>query len=155
MADLHDRHGFDLKPTVHTYNRLLNAWAKSMETESGERADLILRQMQEISVSGDEDVSPDLVSYNSVLNAWANSGDPTAVTRAEHLVMEMILKGNPNLAPTEVSYGTWLKAIANSNEDDKGRRANGVLETMEIHKLEPTEKILNWVANLANPKDTK
>jgi pentatricopeptide repeat protein len=155
MAELHDRHGFDLKPKVQTYNRLLNAWAKSYETESGERADLILRQMQEISVSGDKDVSPDLISYNSVLNAWANSGDPTAVTRAEHLVLEMILKGNPNLTPTEISYATWLKAIANSNEDDKGRRANGVLETMEIHKLEPTEKILKMVANLANPKDTK
>jgi pentatricopeptide repeat protein len=154
MVELHERHGYtDLKPTVETYNRLLNAWAKSMEREAGERADLILRQMEDFARAGDKDVCPDLITYNSVLNAWANSGDPIAVTRVERLVLEMILKGNPKLTPTIVSYGTWLKAIDTSNEDDKDRRAQEVLKTMKIHKLEPTDFIRRKVESLTKPTD--
>ena len=148
MVELHDRHRFDLKPTVETFNRLLDAWAKSEETDSGERAEQILRRMQELAVGGDDEVAPDVVSYNTVINAWANSLDPTALTRIEHLIMEMILKGNPKLTPTEASYGTWLKAISSSKEDDKGRRAQEVLKTMKIHKLEPTDSIQKSVERL-------
>jgi pentatricopeptide repeat protein len=148
MLELHERHGFDVKPVAETYNRLLNAWAKSGETDSGERADSILRQMESFARGGDDDVFPDIISYNSVLNAWANSGDPTAITRIEHLILEMILKGNPKLTPTVVSYGTWLKAIASSTEEDKERRAREVVKTMKIHKLEPTDFILQKIESL-------
>eukprot|EP00980_Cylindrotheca_fusiformis_P018836 scaffold6276_cov138-Cylindrotheca_fusiformis.AAC.23 len=148
MLELNQRHGFDVKPNVETYNRLLNAWAKSGERDSGERADSILRQMESFSVGGDDDVSPDIISYNTVLNAWASSGDPTAITRIEHLILEMILKGNPKLTPTVVSYGTWLKAIESSNEDDKGRRARGVVKTMKIHQLRPTEFLSQKIERL-------
>ncbi|KAL3940024.1 MAG: hypothetical protein SGBAC_005353 [Bacillariaceae sp.] len=139
-----------LKPNVETYNRLLHVWARSNEREAGERADAILRQMQSFAIgSAGDAVAPDIISYNSVLNSWANSGDPTAVTRIEGLVMEMILKGVPALTPTLVSYGTWLKAIEKSGEDDKVRRARGVLKTMKIHKLEPSEFILQKVKSFS------
>ena len=152
MMELNERHGFDISPTVETYNRLLNAWAKSKETSAGERADSILRQMESFSLAaGHDSVSPDIISYNSVLNAWANSGDATAVTRIEHLILEMIMKGNPKLTPNIVSYGTWLKAIETSNEENKGDRANEVLKTMKIHNLRPTDFIQRKVKSLMNP----
>jgi hypothetical protein len=148
MLELHERHGFDVKPVAETYNRLLNAWAKSGETDSGERADSILRQMESFALGSDDDVSPDIISYNSVLNACANSGNPTAITQIEHLILEMILKGNPKLTPTVVSYGTWLKSIASSTDEDKERRAREVVKTMKIHKLEPTDFILQKIESL-------
>lgn len=151
MLELHERHGFDVKPDVETYNRLLNAWARSGETDSGERANSILRQMESFAPGSDDSAAPDIISYNSVLNAWANSGDPTAITRIEHLVLEMILKGNPKLTPTVVSYGTWLKAIDSSTEEDKGRRAKEVEKTMKIHQLEPTAFIRQKIQRLSVP----
>ena len=153
MAELSDKpNRRNLKPNVETYNRLLNIWAKSNERDAGERAEAILRQMQSFALHDDDDtaVAPDIISYNSVLNSLANSGDPTAVTRIEGLVMEMILKGVPALTPTMVSYGTWLKAIEKSGEDDKVRRARGVLKTMKIHKLEPSEFILQKVKSFSS-----
>ena len=148
MSELHERHGFDLKPELETYNRLLNAWAKSNLKESGERADRVLRHMEEFSVTGEDNIAPDIISYNTVLNAWANSEEPIALTKIEHLILEMIMKGNPSLTPTKESYGTWLKAIESSNEDDKDKRAREVLKTMKIHKLEPTTFLLEKAKNL-------
>ncbi|CAJ1910446.1 unnamed protein product [Cylindrotheca closterium] len=152
MADLSERPNHrNLKPNVETYNRLLNVWARSNARDAGERSDAILRQMQSFAIGSNthDAVAPDIISYNSVLNSWANSGDPTAVTRIEGLVMEMILKGLPALTPTLASYGTWLKAIENSGEDDKARRAREVLKTMKIHQLEPSEYILQKVKSFS------
>jgi pentatricopeptide repeat protein len=151
MVELHENQGLDVKPTADTYNRVLNCWAKANTTEAGERANLILREMEDLARAGDNAVKPNVISYNSVLNAWANSRDPTAVTRTEHLVLEMILKGNRDVWPTEVTYGTWLKAIASSSEDDKGRRAKEVLKTMKIHNMKPTNYILQTVDQLMSP----
>ena len=151
MVELYEA-GIDIKPNVNTYNRVLDCWAKSQIKESGERADTILRHMENMAQAGDADAKPNKISYNSVLNAWANSRDPTAVTRAEHLVLEMILKGDPDLIPDDITYGTWLKTIAMSNEDDKERRARGILKTMKIHKLEPSNNMKDKIASLSAQK---
>jgi hypothetical protein len=137
MAELSDDHGFDLRPTTETYNRLLNCWAKSMKLESGERAEVILREMEGLKSLGDEEATPDIYSYNSVLNAWSNSGDAAALTRIDNLILEMILKGNPSLLPDSYSYGSWLKAIASSDGMDKKRRIEDVIKTMKIHDFQP------------------
>jgi pentatricopeptide repeat protein len=149
MVDLsNSNHRRYLKPTVETYNRVLNSWAKAKVAEAGERADLILRQMEDLANAGDSEAAPDVVSYNSVLNAWANSGDQTAVTRTEHLVLEMILKGDAKITPTEVTYGTWLKTIESSAMGDKARRTREVLKTMKIHNFEPSEFLLKKIEKL-------
>ena len=152
MVYYYNNSGMDIKPTVETYNRVLHCWSLSKTTEAGERADLILRQMEDLASSGDKASTPDVVSYNTVLNAWANSGDPTAVTMAEHLVLEMILKGDPKVTPTEVTYGTWLKIIEAGTLGDKGRQAKEVLRTMAIHNFDPTPFISKKIDELCSHK---
>lgn len=146
MAELYERHGFNLlEPSVETYNLLLLAWAKSKEQrQSCERSELIFREMKA------RNVSPDIESFNIVLNAWANSDDPTALTKIEHLVLEMIMSGNPNLTPTEDAYNAWLDAIGRSKQKDKARRGKEVLKTMKIHNLQPTEQILHKLQKVTN-----
>jgi len=150
MAELSD-YGFDVRPTTETYNRLLSCWAKSMRLESGERAEVILREMERLVSAGDEEVTPDLYSYNSILDAWSNSGDATALTRIDKLVLEMLLKGKPSLLPDSISYGTWLKTIASSGEADKERRVKEVVKTMNIHNFSPNEYIRQRILSLSKP----
>ncbi len=148
MAALSDDHGFDVRPTTETYNRLLNCWAKSMKVESGERAEVILREMEGLVSLGDEEATPDIYSYNSVLNAWSNSGDAAALTRIDKLILEMILKGNPRLLPDSFSYGTWLKAISRCDALEKKRRLQEVVKTMKIHNFEPNDYIRQRIQSL-------
>lgn len=148
MAELSDDHGFDVRPTTETYNRLLNCWAKSMKVESGERAEVILREMEGLDSLGDNEATPDIYSYNSVLNAWSNSGDAAALTRIDNLILEMLLKGNPSLLPDSFSYGTWLKAIASCDGADKMQRVEEVIKTMKIHNFKPNEYIRQRIENL-------
>ncbi len=155
MAALSDDHGFDVRPTTETYNRLLNCWAKSMKVESGERAEVILREMEGLNNLGDDEATPDIYSYNSVLNAWSNSGDKTALTRIDALILEMILKGNPKLLPDSFSYGTWLKAIARCDESERKRRLEGVMKTMKIHEFEPNNYIQQRIRSLTTTSTKK
>jgi pentatricopeptide repeat protein len=142
MEELHGHERFEnLKPGVDTYNTLLHAWARSNEKQSGERANLILREM------GTRGVAPNLISYNCALNAWASSGDAIACAKIESLILEMILQGKPELIPDEVSYNTWMKAILLGDEARKARRVKELLKTMKIHNFEPNDYILNAVKN--------
>lgn len=148
MAELSDDHGFDVRPTTETYNRLLNCWAKSMKVESGERAEVILLEMEGLDSLGDNEATPDIYSYNSVLNAWSNSGDAAALTRIDNLILKMLLKGKPSLLPDSFSYGTWLKAIASCDGTDKIQREKEVIKTMKIHNFKPNEYIRQRIQNL-------
>jgi hypothetical protein len=154
MAEMADSQGLKLRPTVETYNQVILAWAKSGQRRSGERAEMILREMEALSDNGDEEVTPNVYTYNNVLNAWASSRDPTAVTRTDSLVLEMILKRKPNLMPDAVSYGTWLKAITLSEETDKARRAQDVVKMMKIHNFIATDYLLEKINDLSNPSGT-
>jgi pentatricopeptide repeat protein len=148
MSDLDEHHGFNLRPTVDTYNVLLECWAKSGRLDSGERAEMILREMQALSQSGDRHVCPNIISYNRVLNAWANSKNPTAATRSDSLVLEMILKQDSNTMPDVVSYNTWVKTIALSKDTDKAKRADDVLKMMKIHEFRPMADLMKKIRDL-------
>ncbi|KAL3904389.1 MAG: hypothetical protein SGARI_004940, partial [Bacillariaceae sp.] len=137
MAELEGK-GMNLRPNVDTYNVVLECHAKSGNIESGERAEIILREMETLSKAGDKDVKPNILSYNRVLNAWANSRNPTAVTRSDSLILEMILKQEPRIMPDTVSYSTLLKTIASSNDADKSKRAKDMVKMMAIHDYTPT-----------------
>ncbi len=137
MEELHDRDGVEnVKPTVVTYNILLQAWACSKERQAGERADLILREMASRSVT------PTLESYNVALMAWANSGDAIAPAKIESLILEMILHGKAELTPDHTSYNTWVEAIIMGEEGTKQRRIKDLLKTMKIHNFVPSDCIL-------------
>ncbi|KAL3907306.1 MAG: hypothetical protein SGILL_008928, partial [Bacillariaceae sp.] len=151
MSDL-EGHGLDLRPTVETYNVLLECWAKSGRIESGERSEVILREMEVLSQTGDKSVKPNILTYNRVLNAWANSKNPTAVTRTDSLILEMVLKQDSTTMPDKYTYGTWLKTIALSNDADKSRRAKDVLKMMKIHDFAPNADLRKKIDDLGSLK---
>jgi pentatricopeptide repeat protein len=76
----------DTKPDVVSYSNVIKCWAKSGQYGAADRAEDILREMQDRYQAGDEYVKPGVISYNSVINAHAKQGN---AERAEALLEEM------------------------------------------------------------------
>jgi len=122
-----------LRPTLVTYNAVLNAWAKSDTRESAPRAEALLRRMIDPYTSNTTTLSiepiirPDSMSFHIVMNAWARFGryDPNSAQRAEELLdlmHDMYKSGDygEEMKPNMYSYTTAINAWARSEEGVKG-----------------------------------
>jgi hypothetical protein len=73
-----------IKPTVRSWNALLNALARSRDEKAGERAEQVLRHMFD---SGE--VTPNSFSFTAVLSAYQKSLGTNDAHRADGLLREM------------------------------------------------------------------
>jgi hypothetical protein len=127
-----------VRPTVVTYSSLLQCWAKSNEKGAADRTEMILREMQTLKGDG---VSPNIICYNIVLNAWANAArqhrDRRAVAKSLSLLGRLLEKDN-HIQPNALTFRAVLHAIVGSTVQNKFERANGVIELMKQHKIQPS-----------------
>ena len=73
------------RPTVLSYNAVLNAWAKSQSAEASDRVLAILKHMEELhgfSVGEERIIKPDVFTYTSVIDALAKSGTKESAEEA-------------------------------------------------------------------------
>lgn len=101
------------------------AWARSQTNGKAERAQTLLRQMNQMYLAGDSNVKPNVVAYNAVMNACAwTDGDVSEKNRAmdiAHHVMKE-LESSSLGRPDQVTYGTFLKVCATQMADCDSRR---------------------------------
>ena len=133
MQELHDTKAAPTKPSVRTYDAVLNCWAQSHRSQAGERAEGILRNMQKLYLAGDKDVQPSTVTYNIVLNAYANGSTPSTevMRRAESLIAEM--SQQEHSMPNRDTYATLMKLVLASDLPDKVERVKSIRRV--IHRL--------------------
>ena len=96
--------GDKAEPNVQCFTIVLDAFAKSSRSDSGEGAAALLRRME---VSEMPNVAPTAYSYNAVINAWARSRRQDSGRQAERLLREMQEKvglGEKSFAPRVVSF---------------------------------------------------
>lgn len=139
-ADNHDddkQTGKSLRPTVITYNSVLNAFSRSDTQEAAPRANALLQRMIEDSLNDASAVKPNRTSFNSVLNAWARYSryDPEAPVKAEellNLMYDLYYSGRlETVKPDGVTYSTLINAWARSGDrQDKVQNARRLLNTM-------------------------
>jgi len=129
-------------PDTVTYNSIINGLSMSSDPNGGERAEAILRRMEEMrrmekmmmipaGADGAQHAQPDLKSYTSVVNAFAKRG---AAGRAEAILNDMVYlyqQGNDNLKPTILSFNTVCNSYAKSECRNDGDRALALLHRME------------------------
>jgi len=144
---------YNVQPDVISYNTVINCWSKAQRSDSGKRAEAILREMMSEEVG----VIPDTISYSTVINAYANIGN---AERAEQILNEMYdnyynltkteintnqdennndngknlmvsNNHNSNAKPTVESFSTVLKAWSKSKAKDAPERATALLERMK------------------------
>lgn len=79
-----------LSPHKDDFESCLTAWKNaSRDVSAGQRAELLLLQMQELALSKGLDTLPDAVSFLKVIQAWANSRRPNAPERTLEVLQLM------------------------------------------------------------------
>jgi hypothetical protein len=141
MRDLH------LRPTVVTYSSVLQCWAKSSDRQAADRAESILKDMQQ-----NGQPLPNIVCYNIVLNALANAArqhrDRRTVAKSLSL-LGGLLKKDSHVRPNALTFRAVLHAIVGSTVQNKFERANEVIELMKQNKTQPSAADLKLIDRLS------
>jgi hypothetical protein len=101
------------RPTTVSFNAVIDAYAKSRLDDAAERAEQILRRMEDLYEAG-EDVKPNTRSFNSVINAWAKSGRSDAAEKAQDLLdfmTKLYEAGNEAVRPDVHSFCTVINGM--------------------------------------------
>ena len=153
--ELHALHGVKLEITS-SFNGLIGAHAKSQSPGSAEKAEEVLRKMQNLGPDGHfVEAKPNVRSYTSVMLAWSLVSDPAekelAVERCEALLQEMLElaeRGDSSVLPNQFTFGTFLQVLARSNRPGKKERAKHVLEVMRRAGVKPGEFVKSTMATM-------
>ena len=100
-----------LKPTTGIFNAVINAWARSKEKYAPERAEQILKWMNNLNRTNPS-IRPDKYTFNTVIHAYAKVGGPSAAKKAQELLnsmQRMYNEGNqlakPDTITVSVNFG--------------------------------------------------
>jgi len=106
-----------IKPNKITYTAVINAWARSRDSNKAVKALRILKKMSDLyKETGDDRVKPNLFSYNSAIDACAKCrGTFEQQTQALKIAFAVnkAIEAADGITANHVSYGTLLKAVAN------------------------------------------
>lgn len=91
------------------HNAVMDAWAASGDSRAGQRAERILRQLQQ-----DHRRTATRVSYNACIKAYARSGQPDDAQRLLDEMKEAAAEGDVQVTPDKVSLSTCMHAWAKS-----------------------------------------
>ena len=130
METLHGQGYEDVRPDIISYNAVINAWAKSRESDAARRAEEILNHMLKLHEGGQEGCCPNTTSFNTVIAAWAKSRDKSAYNHAKRVFRQMQEMGDA-AEPNALSYSSLINALAVSSVPDKATKASSMLEEME------------------------
>ena len=116
MAASPDR-GRIMSLTVQHYNVLIKAWGRSGETDSVDRTERILQQLERRYKNGEAKVRPDLTTYSSVINSAAyfnGRNDDASREVALNVALRTYerIKLSDGISANSIVYGTLLKAVA-------------------------------------------
>lgn len=149
-----------INPDVVTFNLVLNAWARSNQLQSGERAERMLNFMagysmqdkvtliprNEMKINLDDiGVEPDVISYNSTMNAWLKSGHESAANRAEELLNRLMneYQNTGSIIPNDISFSTVMQAWSKSSDPNCGARAEILFDRLtELHRISGHETLI-------------
>jgi len=131
---------YGVTPDLHTWNTIIDCWSKSRSRESGQKAEEILRKMNDqFLISGNIEDMPNIMTYNSVLDAWSKSRSPIAAIRAKAILdhLEKHAEKNSIIRADKLTYSMVINAFAGSREADKVERTEEIFQRMTNAGLQP------------------
>jgi pentatricopeptide repeat protein len=121
-----------VKPNIHTYNTLINAWSKSNQSQAPYEAEAILMEMIDMNSRKELNCGPDVVTYNTVLNCWKNY-------HPDHQSTQMTI-GNPSLLSSPSSSSPSSSTVNTMNEKGPQHRAHDILKTLILKYKEEQQQ---------------
>ena len=122
------------------YNVCMHALAQDGRKESAERAEQLLKRMEELGQLSESDrlsqyrnVKANSISYTTVINCWARQKIPGAARRAEQVLLHMFKlykAGNKEAKPDCVAFNTVLKSWYFSEETEATQKQERLLRYM-------------------------
>jgi len=124
-----------LRPDVHAYTTLIQAFAHSGSPDAVQRAQKWFEKMEKQHEAGDVGSRPNKVTYTALINCWRMSGRADAGKEAEKILAKMEnTRGNEydfHLKPDAYLYASVIDAWARSNSPDKSVQAWNVYQRMK------------------------
>lgn len=115
MQDLASRGSMHVAPNVICFSTVLNAWSKSKDPDSANRAIAVFHRMEEAYENGQENARPNSYCYNATMNAIAKSCLADKAEVSYQLLQRMVgahKKDQGAAIPSVTSYSTVLNACA-------------------------------------------
>ena len=108
------------------FNVVLNAYAESGHSRSGEMAERLLESMAELyRTTGDDNVKPELQSFNTVIKAHARSKRKDSAQQAAGILSSM------QTEPDKITYSSCIDAWSKSGAKGAADKAEGILKEMK------------------------
>lgn len=122
--------GLDIHPNRASYTLKINCWAASGDSQTGEQADRILEEMEQLAAAGHPEMKPDAITISNAIHAHAKCGNPV---KAEALLKQMLAdysNGNSRMRPTLQTINMFLASLAKANTKDHAEKADAYLREM-------------------------
>mmetsp|Transcript_29269 Transcript_29269/g.60987 ORF Transcript_29269/g.60987 Transcript_29269/m.60987 type:complete len:708 (-) Transcript_29269:4026-6149(-) len=132
MISLSEKGNLHCSPKNHSFSSVINALAKSGDSDAVERAEKIMEKAEEM-------ISPNSILYNSYLDCIVKNGGNGQTHKAESVLRKMISmrqSGRHDAQPTAFTYSIVLSCFARDKEKGAAERAEKILFEMErLHEL--------------------
>jgi len=120
----------DILPGRSGFNAVIRAWADVGGAKGIQKAELLLKLMDELYQSCTTNFSADSATYSVIISALAKSTKDGAAVRAQELLDQMDSKG---LVDT-IAFNATISAWAKSKKPDKAEKAHSLLQKMaDLH----------------------
>lgn len=137
-----------VRPTVETYNRVLEAWQNSQEHASARLAEEVYQRIS-VGPAGHLGIRPNDRTIRALLQLWAQSDLKTSAFHATGYLMrlqDLVEEGAEEMGPTIEDYEMVLKRWSQALDKHAARRAQAILRQMDRLYLDRVSDVRPTVA---------
>ena len=157
---------YDQTPDRFKSTSMCNALILAQGGDSN-RAEVLLQEMHEEYLQGNEQIKPDTSTFNNVILAWSKSGSPMAAWRVDGIfnrMTELTQSGKLSVQPNSKTFDLVIATIANDWGADAATKVDRYLELLKdlyyqsrADDCKPsvisyTEAIRVWGSNVDDPR---
>lgn len=123
-------------PDAVSFSIVMKAWSKSGDPHSPERAEKLMKKLENLYLEGRDQCKPDAHIYSLLMSCWAKSKRKNGGGRAESILKKLLTmaqSGEIALQPDAVMWNTAINA-----QGGDGPRAEALfLEMVQAHRTNP------------------
>lgn len=124
--------GTGVKPTVATYNAVLQAWAESDDLRAAPRAQEVYRRFKEGGTANVLGIESDAETARIMIRAWADSSQKAAAFNATRHLMRMAQLLEAGVEDMEPTLEDWQRVLRAWAEADPKKNKNAAVRSLTV-----------------------